>query len=105
MKTHDIAAAIAAVEKIYAEAEAAAPQPGRRPPHDPIDSKGWDHRQAAGRKAVQRLVEDHGARFSLSGAHEYRLTLAGVTTTCTSGEWGLMTNWLNAASRKLAKGG
>jgi len=109
-KAEEIKAAIAAVEKIYAEADAEAPRP------DPLGyilaeteeqrlerHQTFDKRAEAGRKAIQRLKDDHGARYALSGAHEHRLTMAGVSSTCTAGSWGLMTNWLNAARRKLAK--
>lgn len=103
-KKHDIPSAIAAVEKIHAEAEKRSPRPELPPGR--ITDDYWEAHRAhseAGRKVVQRLVDELGGRFSLTGAHDHRLTLAGVSTSCTSGEWGLITNWLRAARRKLAK--
>ena len=59
-----------------------------------------DAHHAAARVIVQELVKDHGARLStpLGG---FRLSMAGVAASCTSGESGLLTNWINAAYREL----
>lgn len=55
---------------------------------------------AAARALVQELVTDRGARLTtpLGG---FRLSMAGVSATCTSGASGLLTNWINAAYREL----
>jgi len=59
-----------------------------------------DAHHAAARVAVQELVKDAHARLTtpLGG---FRLAIAGVAATCTSGESGLLTNWINAAYREL----
>lgn len=59
-----------------------------------------DARHAAAKALVAELVKDQGARLTtpLGG---YRLAMAGVTTTCTSGESGLLGNWILAAYREL----
>lgn len=63
----------------------------------------WGSRDAFHKAAsdlVAELVKDHGARLtkSLGG---FRLAMAGVAATCTAGESGLLTNWINAAYREL----
>lgn len=59
-----------------------------------------DAHHAAAAALVQSLVKERGARFStpLGG---FRLSLAGVTATCTAGHSGLITNWIGAAYREL----
>ncbi|QFR32411.1 hypothetical protein [Ancylobacter sp. TS-1] len=59
-----------------------------------------DAHHAAARALVQDLVRDHGARLTnpLGG---FRLSMAGVSATSTSGESALLTNWINAAYREL----
>ncbi|QIB34774.1 hypothetical protein [Ancylobacter pratisalsi] len=49
---------------------------------------------------VASLVRDHGARLSHPlGGH--RLSLAGVSSTSTGGENGVINNWITAAYREL----
>lgn len=59
-----------------------------------------DAHHAAAKLLVAELVKDHGARVTkpLGG---FRLAMAGVAATCTAGESGLLTNWINAAYRDL----
>lgn len=59
-----------------------------------------DAHHAAAAALVQSLVQERGARLStpLGG---FRLSLAGVTATCTAGHSGLVTNWISAAYREL----
>lgn len=59
-----------------------------------------DAHRAAASALVQGLIKDHGARSS-QPLGTFRLSLGGVSTTCTSGESGLLTNWINAAYREL----
>lgn len=93
-KPADLAAAIAAVETIHAEADA--PLPEQYSNYD-----AWKARDAAGKAALQRIVDELGGRAGRSGGSDHRLSLLGVSTTCTAGEWGLITNWLAAARLKL----
>lgn len=95
-KASDIEAAIARVEAIraWADNEAAF--------YQSTTNDDWKKRGEIGRRAMERLVSEHGAKFRAGVADAYRLSLAGVSSSCTSGEWGLMSNWLTAARRKLA---
>lgn len=88
--------AIDTVQRIYDQANAAAPSSDGR-----LDHEAWGRRMDAGENAVKRLVSEHGAKFRGQGWDGYRLRLAGVSTSCTSGHWGLITNWLTAARKKL----
>lgn len=63
----------------------------------------WDSRDAFHKAAadlVAELVKDPRHRLTkpLGG---FRLSMAGVAASCTSGESGLLTNWINAAYREL----
>lgn len=49
------------------------------------------------------LEEKEGARENGDYGRGYRLTMAGVTATCTSGRHGLLRNWQNAARKRLEK--
>lgn len=52
-------------------------------------------------EALRTLVKEESARV---GGHRWdrnRLSLGGITSTCTWGDHGLMHNWLAAAQRKL----
>jgi hypothetical protein len=99
MKKLSIEDAIDIVQRIHDDTNAANPVPSL----DPYDSEGWRNYRKAQEAAVNRLVEEHGAKFRLNGAHDHNLRLAGVSSSSTSGHWGMINNWLAAASRKLAK--
>lgn len=89
--------AIAIVQRIHDEARAAHPMPA----DGWTDRAGWQHHIDAGKNALERLASEHGAAVRHGGADATTLRLAGVSSSCTGGTWGVMTNWLNAARRKL----
>ncbi|GLK74706.1 hypothetical protein KHC23_22920 [Ancylobacter dichloromethanicus] len=66
----------------------------------PADWSTHDAHHSAAAALVQSLVKEQGARLTtpLGG---FRLSLAGVIATCTSGHSGLILNWINAAYREL----
>mgnify|MGYP005998649311 CR=1 FL=1 len=66
------------------------------------DYEGWRAHQGAYRKIIDDLVAEEGAAYRSGSGDGYRLTLAGIATTCTGGDAGLLRNWVNAASRRLA---
>lgn len=68
-----------------------------------VSRASMDAHHAGARALVDELVTHHGARFSTPSGG-FRLSMGGVITTCTSGESGLLTNWVNAAQRKLDEG-
>lgn len=59
-----------------------------------------DAHHGAASALVNELVAERGARLS-TPAGGYRLAVAGVAASCTSGHSGLLTNWINAAYRAL----
>lgn len=67
---------------------------------DSISNLLADERQSAG-GVVHHLVTAEGAKLK-EGA-EYRLRLAGVSTSCTSGHVGLLRNWQGAARRQIER--
>ncbi|MEP9372596.1 hypothetical protein [Mesorhizobium sp. KR1-2] len=67
---------------------------------DTISNLLADESQTA-RGVIGHLVEVEGA--GLTEGAEYRLRLAGVTTTCTAGHHGLLRNWQNAARRQIER--
>lgn len=66
------------------------------------DVRSMDHREArrVGEAILNSLVEEEGAVFGPNG-DGYRLLLARVRSTCTSGYFGLLSNWKKAARRKI----
>ena len=66
------------------------------------DYEGWRAHQGAYRKIIDDLVAEEGAAYRSGSGDGYRLALAGIATTCTGGDAGLLRNWVNAASRRLA---
>ena len=63
---------------------------------------------AAHRAAAEALADDlrrhFGARIR-TDATAARMTMYGVSSSCTSGLAGLFTNWINAAKRKMSEEG
>lgn len=67
---------------------------------DPWDASADKHQAA--RKFLAELEKSEGARVDgLSGS--YKLRLAGINTSCTSGWLGLLRNWCRAARARIAK--
>ena len=66
------------------------------------DYDGWRTHQGAYRKIIDGLVAEEGAAYRAGSGDGYRLAMAGIATTCTGGDAGLLRNWVNAASRRLA---
>lgn len=52
---------------------------------------------------VERVVRDHGARFNPSAAGASTIRIAGIQSSCTSGNHGLLRNWQAAARRRIEK--
>lgn len=84
---------------------------GERPKYDsfkPLEpySKKYDawlkKRELALEESKLRLA-DEGARFRERPPDDHHMTLAGVSSSCTSGWDGLFRNWQNAARRRIAK--
>lgn len=77
---------------------------GERPDWS-ADREGWraydDHRNAEMRVIKAHLTSKEGARFSHRPAYEASMKLAGIRTSCTGGEWGLLRNWQSAARRRV----
>lgn len=65
------------------------------------DSAKWQARQHAFRAIVNDLVVNERARYRAGVADAYVLVLAGIRSSCTSSEHGLLTNWVGAAKRKI----
>ena len=61
----------------------------------------WKAEQAAYRAVIEDLVTDYNAHYRSGIADAYVLKIAGVRTSCTGGDAGLLTNWINAARRNL----
>lgn len=55
------------------------------------------------RGLIMRAVADEGAHWSKGNTD--RLSIHGVTSSCTCGPHGLLTNWIAAVRRKTAKAG
>lgn len=81
------------IEKIDAGL-AALPQPGRS-----LETRHEYHKAA--RDLIERLSSEEGARIRRAAGGD-TLRLAGVATSCTHGDAGLLRNWLTAARRRLA---
>jgi hypothetical protein len=62
---------------------------------------------AAQREATEAILMDlarwQGAKFNGDRYGFDRMTLAGIKTSCTSGAHGLLTNWIAAARKRIAK--
>lgn len=60
-------------------------------------------RDKAAAEMTERIVAECGASFRKSGAHDHYLRIAGITSSSTSGSWGMVRNWLVLARRRLAE--
>jgi len=65
------------------------------------DRESWKRHDAALGKIIDHLVENEQAAFRPASFGAYSLRLAGVRTSCTSGEHGLLKNWIIAARRAI----
>ncbi|TPM06791.1 MULTISPECIES: hypothetical protein [unclassified Mesorhizobium] len=70
-----------------------------RPKLDDVYEDCQAHRRAAV-AILNSLQDEHGATYSAGGA-AFTLRLADIQSSCTSGPSGLLTNWQNAARRRL----
>ena len=68
-------------------------------PHTTWSHDDWKRHDIALAAIISRLETEEGARFK--DGSEPRLTIAGISTACTSGRHGLLRNWQNAALRKI----
>lgn len=59
--------------------------------------------RAAAEELGAHLAATHGARISL-GHDSNRITMHGISSTSTGGLKGAMTNWINAAEKRLQEG-
>lgn len=57
----------------------------------------WRQRQQAYGAIISDLVAQEKARYRPGHNGTYELTLAGIRTSCTAGEQGLLTAWLRKA--------
>jgi hypothetical protein len=60
----------------------------------------WSPRQRAYRSLVDELVIQERAKYSFAGG-TYLLTLAGIRTSCTAGDHGLLRAWLRKAKAEI----
>lgn len=52
-------------------------------------------------RLIVQLIRHHGARFHRNAGVEFRLRLAGLTSSCTWGRRGLLGNWTRLARARL----
>lgn len=63
----------------------------------------WDAYRAAETEAVAPLIALGAVISEAHPATGRRMRFGGVSTTCTSGMHGLITNWMGGARRRVAK--
>lgn len=51
------------------------------------------------------LTEHEGARFGRRPGYEVSVALAGIRSSCTGGDWGLLGNWKQAARMRIQREG
>lgn len=51
------------------------------------------------------LTNKEGARFSRKPGYDVSVTLAGIRSSCTGGDWGLLRNWKQAARMRIRREG
>lgn len=68
----------------------------------PKARENWKARQAAYRGLIDDLVSMECAKYRVGVADAYHLKLGGISTSCTGGDHGLLTNWLRRARLQLA---
>ncbi len=62
----------------------------------------YDRRRREEMEAIKaHLTEHEGARFSRKPGYDVAVTMAGIRSSCTGGDWGLLSNWRRAAATKL----
>lgn len=67
------------------------------------DHAAWQARQQAYRAIIDDLVSIHCAKYRAGVADAYVLALAGIRTSCTGGDHGLLTGWVRRARAEIAK--
>lgn len=64
---------------------------------------GWSEYHDANRVFAEALLEelarDHGARFKIGVSDTSRMTLDGISISCTSGEFQMLRGWVSKARR------
>lgn len=64
----------------------------------------YEQRRRAEMESIKaHLTEREGARFSYRPGYEAAVKLAGIRSSCTGGEWGLLSNWKNAARMRIQR--
>ena len=84
------------------------PRCGERPdwPAHRARLAAWEKRPGEEPEAIKAHLASHeGARFSRRPGYECAVKLAGIRSSCTGGEWGVLRNWQTAARRKIEQGG
>ncbi len=61
-----------------------------------------DHRAISTAELLIYFANEHDARFTERPPHDYRVRLAGIQSTSTSGYRGALQNWKRAAEQKVA---
>lgn len=56
-------------------------------------------------KIKTHLTEREGARFGRKPGYDVSVTLAGIRSSCTGGDWGLLRNWKQAARMRIQREG
>ena len=69
------------------------------PPLTTWSHEDWKRHDIALAAIISRLETEDSARFN--DGSEPCLTIAGISTTCTSGRHGLLRSWQNSARRKI----
>ena len=95
---------VALIDRLVREADQRC---GARPDwfSDRAGYAAWDKRHSEELAAIKaHLTSQEGARFSRRAGYECALKLAGIRSSCTGGEWGVLRNWQAAARRKIVQG-
>ena len=62
----------------------------------------YDRRRDTEMEGIKaHLTEQEGARFSRKPGYDVSMKMAGIRSSCTGGDWGLLSNWRRAAAVKL----
>lgn len=91
------------LEKLVAEIEPA--PPGSRPDGEGFDawSRRWSEWRGHYERVAALLREAHGARIAERPADGARMTLCGVTCSCTGGLPGLFPAWIQKARAEVER--
>lgn len=64
---------------------------------------GWWRKREAAFGVARKRLEEQGATFSHSGAHDHFIRLAGIRSSSTNGWGGAFNNWIRAAEKRVAE--